>query len=66
MARRPRLVVCLKAKPHEESGAGGMAGTHDPNYQTLAGIGGDCFEEKKKDGGAALTGDGGPKPPAGG
>ena len=27
-----------------------MAGTHDPNYQTLAGIGGDCFGKDKKDG----------------
>ena len=27
---------------------GGVAGTHDPNYQTLAGIGGDAFGADKK------------------
>lgn len=28
--------------------AGGMAGTHDPNYQTLAAVGGDAFGADKK------------------
>ncbi|CAI2352126.1 unnamed protein product [Caenorhabditis sp. 36 PRJEB53466] len=39
-----------------KAGGPGMAGTHDPNYQTLAGIGNDCFEKKE----------GGAKPAAGG
>ncbi|CAD6191791.1 unnamed protein product [Caenorhabditis auriculariae] len=30
---------------------GGVAGTHDPNYQTLAGIGNDCFQNKPAAGG---------------
>ncbi|KAK6044206.1 hypothetical protein COOONC_18289 [Cooperia oncophora] len=32
---------------------GGIAGTHDPNYQTLAGVGGDIFGADKKGGGDA-------------
>ena len=28
-----------------------ISGTNDPNYQTLAGIGGDCFGDDKKGGG---------------
>lgn len=40
---------------------GGIVGTFDPNYQTLAGVGADVFEDKgaKPVGGA----DGGPKAP---
>lgn len=38
-------------------------GTHDPNYQTLAGVGGDIFGADKKAGGAAPAP---PKPPAAG
>lgn len=45
---------------------GGIAGTHDPNYQTLAGVGGDCFGADKAAGGAPAAGAGGPKPPAAG
>lgn len=45
--------------------AGGVAGTHDPNYQTMAGVGGDCFGADKKDG-AAAGGGAGPKAPVGG
>uniref|UniRef100_A0AC34FP65 Uncharacterized protein n=1 Tax=Panagrolaimus sp. ES5 TaxID=591445 RepID=A0AC34FP65_9BILA len=43
--------------------AGGIAGTHDPNYQTLAGMGQDCFGADKA-GGAG--GGGGAAPAAGG
>ena len=39
-------------------------GTHDPNYQTLAGVGGDCFGADKAGGGGG--GGGGPKAPAAG
>lgn len=39
--------------------AGGVAGTHDPNYQTLAGVKGDVFGDDKKDG----KKDEGPKKP---
>ena len=48
---------------------GGQAATHDPNYQTLAGIGPDCFGADKKGGAGAGGGGGGgaggapPKPP---
>lgn len=45
-----------------------IEGTHDPNYQTLAGIGGDVFGADKKaaGGGGGGGGGGGPKPGAGG
>ena len=40
-----------------------FAGTHDPNYQTLAGVGGDCFgADKKGGGGGGGVGGGGVKP----
>ncbi|EPB75522.1 hypothetical protein ANCCEY_05388 [Ancylostoma ceylanicum] len=41
---------------------GGMAGTHDPNYQTLAAVGGDMFGADKKAGAGPAP----PKPPAAG
>ena len=54
-----RLVVSPAELQAERPNAGGMAGTHDPNYQTLAGVGGEVFgEDKKKDGGGE-----GPKAP---
>ena len=46
-----------------------MAGTHDPNYQTLAGMGQDCFGADKAGGGGgggAGAAGGGPKAPAAG
>lgn len=47
-----------------------MSGTHDPNYQTMAGVAGDAFgPDKKKAGGGAPAGGGGgggPKAPADG
>ena len=47
--------------------SGGIAGTHDPNYQTLAGMGGDCFgADKAASGGAAAPAGAGPKAPAAG
>uniref|UniRef100_A0A7E4VFZ6 WD_REPEATS_REGION domain-containing protein n=1 Tax=Panagrellus redivivus TaxID=6233 RepID=A0A7E4VFZ6_PANRE len=54
--------------------AGGIAGTHDPNYQTLAGMGQDCFGNDKAAGGgggggggfAPAAGGAGPKAPAAG
>ncbi|CAD6191576.1 unnamed protein product [Caenorhabditis auriculariae] len=33
---------------------GGMVGTYDPNYQTLAGLNPDCFQEKKPEVGGGL------------
>uniref|UniRef100_A0AC34QDA2 Uncharacterized protein n=1 Tax=Panagrolaimus sp. JU765 TaxID=591449 RepID=A0AC34QDA2_9BILA len=35
---------------------GGIAGTHDPNYQTMAGLGQDCFGADKGGGGGAPAG----------
>uniref|UniRef100_A0AC34GKC1 Uncharacterized protein n=1 Tax=Panagrolaimus sp. ES5 TaxID=591445 RepID=A0AC34GKC1_9BILA len=35
--------------------AGGIAGTHDPNYQTLAGMGQECFGADKAGGGGAAA-----------
>lgn len=47
-----------------------FSGTHDPNYQTMAGVGGDAFgpDKKKAGGGGAPAGGGagGPKAPADG
>lgn len=46
---------------------GYTTGTHDPNYQTLAGIGGDVFgADKKAGGGGGGAAPGAPKPGAGG
>ena len=45
---------------------GGIAGTHDPNYQTMAGMGQDCFGNDKAGGGAPVAAPGGPKAPAAG
>ena len=42
---------------------GGIAGTHDPNYQTLAGIGGDAFGADKKAAEGEKKGDDKPKAP---
>ena len=42
---------------------GGIAGTHDPKYQTLAGMGGDCFGADKA---AGVGGGAAPAPPGGG
>ncbi|CAI5441743.1 unnamed protein product [Caenorhabditis angaria] len=51
------------AGPKAPTAGGQMAATHDPNYQTLAGLGNDCFANKG--GGAAAGGGGGnPPPPA--
>lgn len=61
---------CFGADKKKDAGgpkapaAGGMAGTHDPNYQTLAGVGGECFGADKKGGGGG--GPAAPKPGAGG
>ena len=48
-----------------------MAGTHDPNYQTMAGIAGDAFGADKAaggggGGGAAAAPGAGPKAPGAG
>ncbi|VDK67762.1 unnamed protein product, partial [Onchocerca ochengi] len=45
-------------KPPEQ---GGIAGTFDPNYQTLAGVGGEVFGEDKQRGGGGV-----PQVPVGG
>ncbi|KAK0406447.1 hypothetical protein QR680_018577 [Steinernema hermaphroditum] len=50
--------------PRPPTNGGGMAGTFDPNYQTLNGVGGDCFGADKAAGGDGGPPAGGPKPPA--
>ncbi|KHJ77979.1 hypothetical protein OESDEN_22401 [Oesophagostomum dentatum] len=54
MARSEQFISVQDAK----------AGTYDPNYQTLAGIGGDVFGADKKAGGGGGGGGAGPKAPA--
>lgn len=55
--------------PKKPALGNGVAGTHDPNYQTLAGIAGDPFGTDKKTAettgaGTGAGGTAGPKPPA--